>query len=94
MDDIFKNRLSLILRAQLDMCINNVYNQINKGGSAVTGKDLIKLLEQSGWQLDSIKGSHHHFVHPHRKGKITVPLHKGDIPPGTLNQVLQQAGLK
>jgi predicted RNA binding protein YcfA (HicA-like mRNA interferase family) len=60
----------------------------------VTAKEAIKLLEANGWQLDSVKGSHHQFKHPERKGKITIALHKGDIPPGTLNSILKQAGLK
>jgi predicted RNA binding protein YcfA (HicA-like mRNA interferase family) len=60
----------------------------------LTAKDVIKLLEQNGWRLDSVKGSHHHFTHPDQKGKITVAVHKGDIPPGTLNHILKQAGLK
>ncbi len=60
----------------------------------VTAREAIKLLEANGWQLDSVKGSHHHFKHPKRKGKITIALHKGDIPPGTLNSILRQAGLK
>ena len=27
-------------------------------------------------------------------GSVTVPNHKGDIPKGTLNNILKQAGLK
>ena len=60
----------------------------------MTAKDVIKLIEQNGWRLDSVKGSHHHFTHPGQKGKITVAVHKGDIPPGTLTHILKQAGLK
>jgi len=60
----------------------------------VTAKDVIKLIEANGWHLDSVRGSHHQFTHSERKGKITVALHKGDIPPGTLNAILKQAGLK
>ena len=29
-----------------------------------------------------------------KKGKVTVPKHKGDIPKGTVNSILKQAGLK
>ena len=60
----------------------------------MTAKEVIKLIEANGWQLDSVRGSHHQFVHSELKGKITVSLHKGDIPPGTLNHILKQAGLK
>lgn len=60
----------------------------------MTAREVIKLLEANGWRLDAVKGSHHQFEHPELKGKITVALHKGDIPPGTLNHILKQAGLK
>ncbi|MDD3705978.1 MAG: type II toxin-antitoxin system HicA family toxin [Clostridiaceae bacterium] len=29
-----------------------------------------------------------------RRSKVTIPNHKGDIAPGTLNSILKQAGLK
>lgn len=36
------------------------------------------------------KGSSHlQLVHPVKKGKITVPVHGGDIPKGTLNAILK-----
>jgi predicted RNA binding protein YcfA (HicA-like mRNA interferase family) len=34
------------------------------------------------------------LVHPVKKRKITIPVHGGDIPKGTLNAILKQAGLK
>jgi predicted RNA binding protein YcfA (HicA-like mRNA interferase family) len=40
-------------------------------------------------------GSHKQFVHPGKSGKVTVADHgKKEIPPGTLNSILKQAGLK
>jgi len=39
-------------------------------------------------------GSHWHFKHPKKKGIATVPHPKRDIPKGTLNSILKQAGLK
>jgi predicted RNA binding protein YcfA (HicA-like mRNA interferase family) len=56
---------------------------------------VIKLLESDGWVLKTQKGSHRQYVHPIKSGKITVAIHgKKDIPPGTLNSILKQAGLK
>lgn len=57
-------------------------------------RELIKLLEQDGWTHNSTTGSHHHFEHAIKKGKITVPHPKKDIPKGTLNSILKAAGLK
>lgn len=57
-------------------------------------RELIKMLKDDGWALKSIEGSHHHFVHPTKEGKVTVPHPKKDLPKGTLNSILKQAGLK
>ena len=57
-------------------------------------KELLKLLKQDGWQEKDQKGSHLQLVHPDKSGKVTVPIHGGDIPKGTLNAILKQAGLK
>lgn len=60
----------------------------------MSSSDVIRLLIDDGWLLDSTKGSHHHFKHPEKKGKVTVPHPKKDLPQGTVNARLKQAGLK
>jgi predicted RNA binding protein YcfA (HicA-like mRNA interferase family) len=57
-------------------------------------EDLFKLLKNDGWILDRIKGSHHVFKHPSKKGIVVVPHPRKDIPKGTENSILRQAGLK
>jgi len=44
----------------------------------VTGKSFIKALEQKGWILKRINGSHHIFAHPEKIEIISVPVHKND----------------
>ena len=63
------------------------------GGEGVKSKDLIKLLEKDGWYLVNVKGSHHQFKHDTKKGKVTIPHPKTDLPQGTVKSVLKQAGL-
>lgn len=62
----------------------------------MSGKDLLKLLKKNGWSELPRKGtSHVQLKHEVIKGKITVAVHSGkDIPIGTLNAILKQAGLK
>lgn len=60
----------------------------------MTAKELFKILKQDGWYEYDIRGSHYQFKHSYKKGKITIPYHHGDIPKGTLNSILKQAGLK
>lgn len=58
-------------------------------------KEVIKLLEDDGWYLARTKGSHRQFKHPTKPGTVTVAGKPSvDIPPGTLNSILKQAGLK
>jgi len=57
-------------------------------------KELIRILKNDGWVEKEQKGSHLQLVHNVKKGKVTIPIHSGDIKPGTLNSILKQAGLK
>jgi predicted RNA binding protein YcfA (HicA-like mRNA interferase family) len=58
-------------------------------------RDLIALLEAEGWKQVRMKGSHRQFRHANKRGTVTVAGQPGvDVPPGTLNSVLKQAGLK
>lgn len=58
-------------------------------------RDLIRTLEQDGWYLVKTRGSHRQFKHSTKKGKVTVAGKPSvEVPPGTLNAVLKQAGLK
>lgn len=55
---------------------------------------LIRMLEDDGWRNIRINGSHHHFKHTTKRGLVTVPHPKKDLPIGTVNSILKQAGLK
>ncbi|OAJ60705.1 hypothetical protein A6V36_02645 [Paraburkholderia ginsengiterrae] len=56
--------------------------------------EVVKLIQAAGWRLVRISGSHHHYRHSDRAGLVTIPHPKKDLPPGTLNSILKQAGLK
>jgi predicted RNA binding protein YcfA (HicA-like mRNA interferase family) len=59
----------------------------------VTGRELIKLLRKHGWHLDRVAGSHH--ILKRQSKTLTIPVHgKKDLPKGTLNSILKEAGLK
>ena len=50
----------------------------------MNSKDIIKLLKKDGWRHIRTTGSHHHFTHDSKKGVVTVPHPKKDIPKGNL----------
>jgi predicted RNA binding protein YcfA (HicA-like mRNA interferase family) len=57
--------------------------------------ELIRLLEDDGWRLARTCGSHRQYKHANKPGTVTVAGKPSlDIPPGTLNAILKQAGLK
>lgn len=59
-------------------------------------KEVIKLLEKDGWSMARQKGSHRVYKHPARDGIVVVAGHRmqDEVPPGTLNSIMKQAGLK
>ena len=58
-------------------------------------RDVIQLVEDDGWFPVRTRGSHRHFKHLTKPGLVTIAGHPGvDMPKGTLNSILKQAGLK
>jgi len=58
-------------------------------------KEATKILEKEGWYLARTKGSHRQFKHSSKSGTVTISGKSSvDIPPGTLNNIWKQAGLK
>ena len=55
---------------------------------------IIKQLTRAGWVLRGVKGSHHIYTHPDRKGHVSVPHPKKDLGQGLVNKLLKDAGLK
>jgi predicted RNA binding protein YcfA (HicA-like mRNA interferase family) len=53
------------------------------------------MVEKDGWYLVTTKGSHRHYKHPTKLGRVTIAGHPGhDIAAGTYMSILKQAGLK
>ncbi len=56
--------------------------------------EMEKIILADGWVFKSQTGSHRHYIHPTKKGKVTIPFHSKDLPRGTEISILKQAGLK
>lgn len=41
----------------------------------MSGKEFARILEEQGWSLKSIKGSHHVYTKPGKSARISVPIH-------------------
>ncbi|MBW4603686.1 MAG: type II toxin-antitoxin system HicA family toxin [Calothrix sp. FI2-JRJ7] len=58
-------------------------------------REIIQVLEEDGWYQIRVRGSHRQFHHANKPGTVTVAGKLSvDIPPGTLNSIYKQAGLK
>ena len=58
-------------------------------------RELLKELEEDGWQLVRTKGSHRQYKHPSKPGTVTIAGKSSvEVPKGTLNAILKQSGLK
>lgn len=60
---------------------------------AMTPREIIKLLEDRGFVLDRVKGSHHIYLQAETGLRAVVPMHKKDLPRGTMMSILKQAGI-
>lgn len=58
-------------------------------------KELINTLKRDGWYQARQRGSHRQFRHLVKSGTVTVSGKPNvEMPRGTLNNALKQAGLK
>jgi len=61
---------------------------------ALKAREVIRILERAGYQVDRVKGSHYIMRHPQRPGRIPVPFHGGrDIKMAVLRSIIEQSGL-
>ncbi len=58
-------------------------------------REVVKLIEADRWYYISSTGSHRHFKHPAKKGKVTIPGHPNDdVHPKLFASILRQAQLE
>lgn len=56
--------------------------------------EMERVILDDGWYFVAQCGSHRQYKHPEKKGKVTIPFHKGkDINPLTEKSIRKQAGI-
>lgn len=56
-------------------------------------KEVIRMLEDDGWELITIRGDHRQFKHSSKKGKVTVRGKPSEtLDQFLLNSIWKQAG--
>lgn len=62
--------------------------------NSVSGKRLCKIVEQRGWVLQRITGSHHIYENPEIDQILSIPVHRNqDLKVGTLRALMKIAQL-
>ncbi len=61
---------------------------------AKSSREIIAVLLRNGWFEASQTGSHRHFKHPTKPGKVTVPHPKRDLPVKTIKSIEKASGVK
>ena len=62
--------------------------------SSVKVREVFKLLKSDGWCRVKARGGHRQFKYPTKRCRVTVSGKSShDLPLGTLNSILKQAGL-
>ncbi len=61
---------------------------------AISGKDFCRVLEQNGWSLLRVSGSHHIYGKAGVNVRLSVPVHGNDsLKTGLLRHLMKLAGL-
>ncbi len=61
---------------------------------SISGKRLCKIVEQKGWVLRRITGSHHIYENPEAEQILSIPIHRNqDLKIGTLRALIKIAQL-
>ncbi len=61
---------------------------------SISGKKLCKIVEQKGWTLKKVTGSHHIYQKPGVNKILSIPVHRNkDLKIGTLKALMKIAGL-
>ena len=58
-----------------------------------SSREIIRILENDGWFLCRTRGDHRQYKHACKKGTVTVPHPKKDLPKKTVKSIFLQAGL-
>jgi len=56
-------------------------------------REALAALRKAGFVLDHQTGSHAILYKPGHPNPITLPMHSGDLKPGTLRRIIKDAGL-
>ena len=59
-----------------------------------TPKEMERIILADGWFEVAQRGSHRHYKHPTKEGKVTIPFHSKDLDKKTEHRILKFAQIQ
>ena len=60
----------------------------------ISSREAIKRIKRDGWFEVGVTGDHHHFKHPTKPGKVTVPHPTKDLTIKTIRSIEKLSGVR
>ena len=57
-------------------------------------REVIKILQENGWELKRIEGNHYIFKKDNVRNVVVVPISRNDVKIGTLKNIERKSGIK
>ena len=59
-----------------------------------SSRELVRLAEESGWKLVSVRGDHHTFKHPASRFIVTIVHPQKDVPVGRAMDTVKKISME
>ncbi len=82
----------LVLLSELECGFEDRFEILCVYNTHIDSREVMRRLERDGWNLRNVRGSHHNFTHPSKRGLVTVKHPLKDLPIGTLQSIFRQVG--
>ena len=88
------HNLICITRMRIDIMHAMEYNIERKTQMPKRPREMEREILADGWIFKSQEGSHRHYVHPTKSGKVTIPFHNKALSKIVEKSIRKQAGLE
>ncbi len=90
-----ENHLYVLHVFVLAITCNTCYTNYMERGLGMNFKQAEKMVQNDGWRHTYTSGSHYHYRHPVKPGKVTIPNHGSkELHPKVIKSIKRQAGLE
>ena len=86
--------ITRVVIIRIDLMRIALYNKLEREyNMPKRPREMEKEILDDGWIFKSQEGSHRHYVHPTKPGKVTIPFHSKELSKIVEKSIRKQAGL-